>query len=99
MICAACQEPGHASSQSSFGKTLRDTETQESKDEACLCSPGLHVTPLSTASSLPEAMPFPRRATPGLTPVVQQDLPLRAEQSHRVPLVVMGTITRGALPT
>ena len=58
-----------------------------------------HVTLLSTASSLPEVMPFPRQVTPELTPVVQQDLSLHSEQSHRVPLVVMRAITHGALPT
>lgn len=58
-----------------------------------------NVTLLSTASSLPEVMPFPRQVTPGLTPVVQQDLSLHSEQSHRVPLVVIRAIAHGALPT
>ena len=47
----------------------------------------------------PEVMPFPRQVTPGLTPVVQQDLSLHSEQSHRVPLVVIRAIAHGALPT
>lgn len=58
-----------------------------------------HVTLLSIASSLPEVMPFPQQVTPGLTPVVQQDLSLHSEQSHSVPLVVMRAIAHGALPT